>query len=113
MGPVLVYRRRSLDAREHIYSAAQEAWVQNVPFEILQEMVEQILVSEGGVGSEVKRRPPGVRRIRFGEVCQGQPELQYFCIFEMQQYHDHDTGKWSWFVETLELSSRIAECVTI
>ena len=32
-------------------------------------------------------------------------------IFEMQQYHD--TGAWSWFVEIMDLSDRIGECVSM
>ena len=53
------------DTKEHIYSAAQRMWVKNVPFNIMEETMMQILVK---VVLEVKRRRPGVKRIRLGEL---------------------------------------------
>ena len=79
MGPV--YHRRPgveyvpLDAREAMYSAAQKKVVRNIPFNILEEMTEQTLVK---VVQEVKRRRPGVLRIRLGELWLS-PSCNTFC----------------------------------
>ena len=58
-----------LDARQVVYSAAQKNWVRKIPFDIMEETVMQILVK---VVQEVKRRRPGVMRIRLGELWASQ-----------------------------------------
>ena len=66
-----------LDANEEVYSAAQQKnlIVRNIPFDILKDTAEQIL---GIVVLEVRRRRPGVKRIRLGEVWLS-PPCNTFC----------------------------------
>ena len=50
-------------------------WVKNIPFDIMEETVMQILVK---VVQEVKSRRPGVQRIRLGELW-ASPSCNTFC----------------------------------
>ena len=67
MGPV--YRQRTgveyipLDKKEELYSAAQRKTVRNIPFNIMKDTAEQTLAI---VVMELKRRRPGVKRMRLG-----------------------------------------------
>ena len=60
---------------EDVYSATQKDWVRNIQFDIMEETVMQIVAK---VVREVKRRRPGVQRIRLGELW-ASPSCNTFC----------------------------------
>ena len=64
-----------LDTRVDVYSAAEREWVKNIPFDIMEETVMQILVK---VVLEVNRRRHGVRMIRLGDLW-ASPSCNTFC----------------------------------
>ena len=94
MGPV--YRPRTgveyipLDERVEVYSAAQQKTVRNIPFNIMEETAEQTLVI---VVRELKRRRPGVKMMRLGEVWLS-PPCNTFCKMDSinKEHQCKDSG---------------------
>ena len=90
IGPV--YHRRKgvayipLDGKEEVYSAAQQKTVKNVPFDIMKETPTQTVAI---VVRELKRRRPGVKRMRLGEVWVSSPCFAYCKLGPINGEHQY------------------------
>ena len=94
MGPVYCQRTGvkyiPLDERVEVYSAAQQKTVRNIPFNIMEDTAKQTLVI---VVRELKRRRPGVKRMRQGEVWLS-PPCNTFCKMDSinKEHQCRDSG---------------------